>query len=207
MICGCNRLDKSVELMTEVIHINGRQDMHKIFIGLLLVFLDFNLDLGTSRIGLIPDFLGYISILQGLKEMENKSVNFLKVIPVTKLALILSIVIYILDLAGLSLNPDNRILPVAFGIVMTIISLYISYYIVQGVFDLQEKTGYDLNGNKLHTAWKLVAVFSVLVYPMFFILGLNIISIVLAFVFHIYFLHYFNITENTYKEYSVNKIQ
>lgn len=207
MICGCNRLDKSVELMTEVIHVNGRQDMHKIFIGLLLVFLDFNLDLGTSRIGLIPDFLGYISILQGLKEMENKSVNFLKVIPVTKLALILSIVIYILDLAGLSLNPDNRILPVAFGIVMTIISLYISYYIVQGVLDLQQRTGFDLNGNKLYAAWKLVAVFSVLAYPLFFIPGLNIISIILTFVFYIYFLYYLNVTKNAYKEYSVNKIQ
>ena len=151
--------------------------MQKIFIGLLLVFLDFNLDLGTSRIGLIPDFLGYMSMLQGLKEMENKSVKFLKVISITKLALILSIVIYILDLAGLSLNPDNRTLLIVIGIVMTIISLYISYFIVQGVLDLQEKTGFDLKGNKLYTSWKLTAVFSVLVYPLFFIPGLNIISI------------------------------
>ena len=174
--------------------------MHKIFIGLLLVFLDFNLDLGTSRIGLIPDFLGYLFMLQGLKELETKSVNFLKVIPVTKLALILSIIIYILDLAGLSLNPGNGSLTIVFGIVMTIISLYISYFIVQGVLDLQEKTGFDLNGNKLYTAWKLTAVCSVLVYLLLFVPALNILSILLTFVFYIYFLYYFSVTKNAYRE-------
>ena len=176
--------------------------MHKIFIGLLLVFLDFNLDLGTSRIGLIPDFLGYLSIFQGLREMENRSVNFLKVIPITKLAIVLSIVIYILDLIGLSLNPDNRILPILFGIVMTIISLYISYYIVQGVLDLQERTGFEINGNKLYTAWKLIALFSILVYPLFFFPGLNVVSLVMTFVFNIYFLYYLNVTKNAYQKYS-----
>lgn len=34
--------------------------MRNIFIGFLFVFLDFNLSLGTSQIGLIPDFVGYI---------------------------------------------------------------------------------------------------------------------------------------------------
>jgi len=86
--------------------------MHKIFIGLILVFLDFNFDINTTRIGLIPDFLGYISILQGIKEMKSKSPFFSKIFPITNFALFFSILIYFLDLIGLSLNSHNTFLPI-----------------------------------------------------------------------------------------------
>ena len=50
--------------------------MNNIFIGFIFVFLDFNLDLGSSRIGLIPDFIGYVLIYQGLKELSGQSRRF-----------------------------------------------------------------------------------------------------------------------------------
>ena len=174
--------------------------MHKLFIGLLLAFLDFNLDLGVNRIGLIPDFLGYIIMLQGLKEMQGRSINFSKVIPITNLALILSIINYVLDFAGFTLSNPNTIFTISAGLVMTIISLYISYNIVQGVLDMQRNMSIDLNGNNLFFAWKLIAVLSILVYPLFFIPGLNIISIILTFIFYIYFLYQFNVTKITYQK-------
>ena len=40
--------------------------MSKIFIGLLLVFLDFNLTFDTVTIGLLPDFIGYFILIGGL---------------------------------------------------------------------------------------------------------------------------------------------
>ncbi len=174
--------------------------MHKLFIGLLLVFLDFNLDLGVNRIGLIPDFLGYIIMLQGLREMQDRSINFSKVIPITNLALILSIINYILDFTGFTLSNSNTIFTIPAGLVMTIISLYISYCIVQGVLDMERNMSIDLNGNKLYSAWKLVAIFSILVYPLVLVPGLNIISILLTFMFYIYFLYLFNVTKITYQK-------
>jgi len=174
--------------------------MHKIFIGLILIFLDFNLDLNTTRIGLIPDFLGYISLLQGIKEMKGKSPYFSKIFPITNFALFFSIVIYFLDLIGLSLNPPNSFFAVVLGIAGIILSLYISYNIVQGVLDMQKNTGPNLNGYNLYIAWKLLAAFSILVYPMIFIPGLNIIFIILALVFNIYFLYQFNVTKITYQK-------
>jgi len=44
--------------------------MSRIFTGFLFIFLDFNLNLGNSQIGLIPDFIGYIIMLGGLAEMS-----------------------------------------------------------------------------------------------------------------------------------------
>ena len=40
--------------------------MSSIFTGMLLVFLDFNINLGRSKIGLLPDFIGYIVMAGGL---------------------------------------------------------------------------------------------------------------------------------------------
>ena len=55
--------------------------MRNIFVGLLFIFLDFNLDFGTTRVGLIPDFIGYIMVFQGLKELIFLSEHFAKAKP------------------------------------------------------------------------------------------------------------------------------
>lgn len=41
--------------------------MSNIFVGLLLIFLDFDLNVGSSTIGLIPDFLGGIFLMDSVK--------------------------------------------------------------------------------------------------------------------------------------------
>ena len=40
---------------------------------MLLVFLDFSINLGRIRIGLIPDFIGYIIMVKGLSELSDES--------------------------------------------------------------------------------------------------------------------------------------
>ena len=41
--------------------------MSKIFVGLLLVFLDINFTFNTTTIGLLPDFIGYFILIGGLR--------------------------------------------------------------------------------------------------------------------------------------------
>ena len=53
--------------------------MSSIFTGMLLVFLDFNINLGRSKIGLLPDFIGYIVMAGGLAELQSESESFAKV--------------------------------------------------------------------------------------------------------------------------------
>ena len=50
--------------------------MRNILIGFILIFLDFNLNLGGSKIGFMPDFLGYIIVIKGLEEMVGESTLF-----------------------------------------------------------------------------------------------------------------------------------
>lgn len=52
--------------------------MSNIFIGALFVFLNFTININGIKIGLIPDFIGYIIMVKGLAELENESPYFLK---------------------------------------------------------------------------------------------------------------------------------
>ena len=53
--------------------------MKSLFIGLIFIFIDFNLTLNeTMVINLIPDFVGFILMYQGLTQLTNESERFFK---------------------------------------------------------------------------------------------------------------------------------
>lgn len=171
--------------------------MRNIFIGMLLVFLDFNFDFDTSRIGLIPDFIGYIFIIKGLAEMTEKSSRFAKVRPHAIGMLIYTAILYVMDVFGASAALEVWAAFVV-GLVSTIISLYISYNIVMGVGDMQRVQERQLNADGLYFMWKLLAVFSIGSIITLWIPLLNIISIIVAIIITICFLVSFNKTKNLY---------
>ena len=76
--------------------------MSKIFVGLLLVFLDINFTFNTTTIGLLPDFIGYFILIGGLAEMAAVNSHFGKARPFAIAMAIYTLILYILDLIGLS---------------------------------------------------------------------------------------------------------
>lgn len=175
--------------------------MNKIFIGMLLVFLDFNLDIGAMRIGLIPDFLGYIFILQGLAQLSGKSERFSKVRPFAFGMLIMTALHYLLGLLGLSLTLG--IADYLLSLLLTIVSLYVAYGIVMGIRDIESAQGHNLAGAQLLSRWRLLAILSVLVYFLFLIPILNIVCIIASFVIGIVFLVSLNTTKKLYNSYNL----
>jgi hypothetical protein len=170
--------------------------MKNIFIGLILVFLDFNITLGNSKIGLIPDFIGYIVMITGLVEMSWESPMFAKVKPYVTGMAVYSGIIYILDLFGasVSLGAFTYIL----AIISTTISLYISYNIVMGVIDMEGKYTTDLNGDNLKSNWKLLVIFDVLSFLLLLIPVAGIISIIISFIIAVCFLVAFSKSKDLY---------
>lgn len=55
--------------------------MNNIFYGMLFVFLDLDLNFGDSKVGLIPDFIGYILIFVGLAELTAGKDRFSRTMP------------------------------------------------------------------------------------------------------------------------------
>lgn len=174
--------------------------MRNIFIGLLLVFLDFNFDINASRIGLIPDFLGYIYMMRGLEEITGHSNWFSKLRPLAMGMAIYSGILYGMDLLGVSASLG--FLSILLGIGSTIISLYISYGIVMGIKEMENAYLWELNAESLFSTWKLLAIFTVLMYIIIFIPFVNLIGLVVGLIINIYFLYSFNNTKNRYYNYS-----
>ncbi len=176
--------------------------MSKIFVGLLLVFLDINFTFNTTTIGLLPDFIGYFILIGGLAEIAAVNSHFGKARPFAIAMAIYTLILYILDLIGLSaaLGYAATIL----GLLSTLISLYISYHIVQGVLELESAQARSLNGTPLFTTWKVMAVADILAYLLLFIPGLNVICIIVRFVFGVVFLVHLNRTRKAYECPSAN---
>ena len=82
--------------------------MSNIFIGALFVFLNFTININGIKIGLIPDFIGYIIMVKGLAELENESPYFLKAKGFAKGMAVYTAILYAMDLFGLSYNFGNR---------------------------------------------------------------------------------------------------
>lgn len=131
--------------------------MLKIFIGLLIIFI--NLDIGNFDIA--ADFVGNILIYLGLSEYPD-IVSFRKAKPITIVLFAEDLIISALILA-LTLFPEavskiaqktDLIILAAIAIPVVIVYIYQLYYITKGIGELEEKTGLDLNYQKLFGLWK-----------------------------------------------------
>lgn len=170
--------------------------MRKLFIGMIFVFLDFTINLNTARIGLIPDFVGYIIMMQGLSELSEQSDRFINIRPFVLGMAVYSGALYLFDLLGITASAG--IGSWLLGLISTGISLYISYSIVMGVMDIEQSQMRDLNGAKLLQVWKAYAIVSAAVFLLYLIPVLNILTILVGFAMGIYFLVVFHKTKELY---------
>ena len=173
--------------------------MSSIFTGMLLVFLNFNLDLGHTRIGLIPTFIGYIFFVRGLSELAEYSNRFTKVVPFAKGMAVFTGITYALDLFGFSARLGTAV-SFVLGLITTVISLYISYSIIMGIMDIEATRAQDLNSAQLLSTWKLLATFSLITYLLLLVPAIAMISIIASFIIGIYYLYIFSKSKNLFAE-------
>lgn len=174
--------------------------MRNIFIGFLLIFLDFNLNLGNCTIGLIPTFVGYIFLIKGLDEMKNESELFIKARPFAVGMCIYTSILYVGNLLGITANLGG--IAILLGILNTIISLYISYNIVSGVQNIETMRNVELNGEKVYNTWKFMMIFQIAAYISLIIPVVAIICVIVSFIVAIIFLVEFNNSKKLYEELS-----
>lgn len=163
---------------------------------MLLVFLNFNFNIGRSTIGLIPDFIGYIVMAKGLAELESESEYFEKAKGFAKGMAVFTGILYAMDLFGLSHN--LLIGAYLLGLVSTILSLYISNMVVKGIGDMEHTHGTYLNADSLYSAWKVNAGFTVAAFLLIIIPFLSIISLLVSFFAAIVFLVSLNKSKRLY---------
>ena len=180
--------------------------MKKIFIGMLFVFLNLPINIGSFRINLIPDFIGYIFIAIGTKELDEYSRRFLKVMPYSICMLIYTAVFYIVDLFEIFITLG---IPVWVALVLDIISKIASILIYRGIIlgikDIEVAQEQDLNSKKLYGTLRLYAILSLLIYILYLFPGMETSGAIVYFAVGIYLLVLFNKSKKQFYAWTAHK--
>lgn len=174
--------------------------MNNLLVGMLLVFLDYNLTAGKHTIGLIPDFIGYIIMVRGLSEMGEQSGRFAKARPIALGLAVYTGILYIMDMFGISIQ--QRFLFWALGGLSVAASLLVSSQIIAGVRDMEVTQNWDLQGLHLKTLWTYTAVLTGICWVCGWIPVVGTVGAIASIIIHICFLVAFYKTKKLY--YAIN---
>ncbi len=167
-----------------------------------LLFLDFDLTLGTVAIHIPPDFIGWILVIVGLREIKKISVYFGKVIIPS---IFLAVYTGILDLKNvLAIATGDSLLDFIFSVIVVIGSFYVLYYIIKGVLDIEQNRQISLKGEILDSRWMLMLIFYIVGIIFSIIPFVVIIAIVAMLVVNIMFLVAFYKTQKLFYQAQIN---
>ena len=172
--------------------------MNELFIGMLLVFLDVNVEFNNHSMDVLPDFVGYLLMMRGLEGLSPMSRFFEKARPVAMGMMIFSAVLFGMDLLAVTVHA--RFLSFCLGLAGMICSLLIGFWIVSGVQDMERCRGWDLEGEKLHSMWLYSAVIQCITYVCGWIPLVGPMGSIAALVMYICFLAAFYRSKNLYEE-------
>ena len=131
--------------------------MKYMFYGLLLLFFDFNLNLGAITINVLPEFAGYALIAYGMTQMTDCG-TWQDSLTLVKGAVAADVVMWLLGVVGFQ---SNWLIGVLCSVVGTVLELMVTWKIVLGVQELELLHQMDLNGEGLVKAWIGVLVCTV----------------------------------------------
>lgn len=165
--------------------------MKNLFIGMIFIILDFDLNLGSTTIGLLPGFVGYYFILKGIDGFNGEVAAFEKVRQLCRIMTVGYIVTYIMDLLAVSLGAASYLI----GLVFLAVNLYVTFNLTEGIFYLEEKYGY-LQAQVLRNRWKALVIALCVVQISVFIPFAAFILLIVNLVCAVMFLVAFNTTKN-----------
>ena len=131
--------------------------MKKLFWGLFFIYLNFNLEINQHSLNVLPDFVGYILLIQGVDLLKEESPFFEKARPYAVAMAIFTAVLWIGAVLGVASEDD--VITVVLTLIAAAVKLYISWILIQGVAEIEKDRSVDLNCERLLTLWKaLVAI-------------------------------------------------
>ena len=172
--------------------------MQNIFLGMLLVFLDLNINLGKTTIGLLPDFAGYILMIKGLEEMTPESPLVEKARPWATAMAVYTGVLYAMDF--LAMDVQLRFLGWVMNLAALVAGLVISRWILRGILEMEANRRFDLQGQQLEQLWKPLAIVQLVAAAFGWFPLIGWICALAAFVMGVCYLVAFNRTKNLYLE-------
>lgn len=125
--------------------------MKKLFWGFFLIYLNFTLGFNQHTLNVLPDFAGYLLLIKGMDELEHESGLFQGARPFAIGMAVYTAVLWVGDLLGVD---GDGWLTQLLGLVAMVAALYISWVLIQGVQDMEQRREVELNSGALHLWWK-----------------------------------------------------
>ena len=172
--------------------------MKNILIGLVLVFLDVDLNFGVGKMDLLPDPIGFLFVFEGFQSLQKENLIFKNLVEHGKLMAIYSSFLYVFNLFGFYLC-GNGIVGLICNFLCAIHLFYVLYQMILGVKDLETKNGADFNSEKLTAYWKAYLItYVVTSIALFAFPSIAFVVGIISAGFGIAFLVSFNKTKNAY---------
>lgn len=168
--------------------------MKNIFIGFIFCFINININLDGCIIGLVPSFIGYIFIVNGLNELAGESERFIRMRPFSIFLAVYFGITYVLDILGLS-----TYLSFILSLVSAAFSIVVTYNIIAGIRDIESSHGVSLESDSLMKTWTVAMVFYAASYVSIIVPIITVFCIIASFVATIVFLVRFNRTRKLYE--------
>lgn len=168
----------------------------KIFWGYLFLLINLRI----MGFDILPDFIGYIIILFGVRELSTQNEYFAKAVNMNYILIFLSLFGIYEVTEGLGVQPNGLNNPITFilGIVSIIVDLYFMYNLFMGIRDMSDERNiidlYNKSDDYWGYYWKLtVATFIGILFAFIPVIGLIylLIIVVLFIVLQINILRFF----------------
>lgn len=127
--------------------------MKKLFWGFFFICLNFNLTFNGHQLNILPDFVGYILLIRGMGELAAESAFFERARPFAAGMAVYAAILWIGALLGVT--SDGWIASLL-ELATTVLALYISWLLIRGVLEMEERKAADWGGKPLLGRWKLL---------------------------------------------------
>lgn len=138
--------------------------MSNLFIGYLFTCLDLTINFNGHRLDFLPDFLGFLFICMGCKELKDKSRQFRTAFYLSVALGIYHIPLYFSDLLNLNMNvllgSAASAAETLSAIVVILVNLLMTRYLVLGISDMEALYNANLRSTALRKRWELTAIAS-----------------------------------------------
>ena len=170
--------------------------MNKLFFGFLLLFINVNLTFNGHTVNVLPEWAGYCLIYSGLNDLAGEGEHFALARPWCLAMVVYTGATWLIEIffGSAKLGIIGGLL----NLLATLVSLYVSYMILQGIAEIQRDRGVDLGQDKLMKIWKVFAVCILIANLLLFMPALAVVAMIVAFVATIIFLVRFNNTRTIY---------
>ncbi len=140
--------------------------MIKLFIGIALTILNYDINISGHVIGVFPHFLGFLLIVLSINELEKKDDAFERVMLPSYVMLVYSLAFYMAKSFGASFYLESHVPYLLYFIQLleTIGTMLVIYFVLFGVTHYEHRLRIDVGAKKMQTMWKVLGIGYILYY-------------------------------------------